>query len=272
MYPSGRRKELVLAGLNRGGIATWTVLPSTPPPSPGSARATTGSSRGSGGRQHRQGREASSWPPAAMPPWRGWAWKPWALVPRRQGSAASHGHHGTGGGRRRGNGNGSGTAAGRTVALRGGGRRRQGHADAPGQVLRARHRRCHRSAGQGGAERHAAPWSRYAQTANEHAVPNVVFTDPELANVGRSVEQAEKDGYNASSVELPINVSGSSLHSEHYEGWAQLVVDEDRKVLLGATVRRPGRGRAPPCRHHCRGGPSAPGPAVACRAVLSHRQ
>jgi pyruvate/2-oxoglutarate dehydrogenase complex dihydrolipoamide dehydrogenase (E3) component len=84
-----------------------------------------------------------------------------------------------------------------------------------------------------------AAWSRCAHTANEHAVPNVVFTDPELANVGRSVEQATKDGYNVSAVDLPINVSGSALHSEHYEGWAQLVIDEDRKVLLGATFAGP---------------------------------
>ncbi|MDR7160874.1 NAD(P)/FAD-dependent oxidoreductase [Arthrobacter sp. BE255] len=84
-----------------------------------------------------------------------------------------------------------------------------------------------------------APWSRYAQTANQHAVPNVVFTDPELASVGRTLDQAAKDGYNATSVELPITVSGSSLHSEHYEGWAQLVVDEDRDVLLGATFAGP---------------------------------
>ncbi|MET4590873.1 NAD(P)/FAD-dependent oxidoreductase [Arthrobacter sp. 754] len=82
-------------------------------------------------------------------------------------------------------------------------------------------------------------WSRYAHTANEHAVPSVVFTDPELATVGRTVAQAAKDGYNASSVELPIQVSGSSLHSENYEGWAQLVVDEDRRVLLGATFAGP---------------------------------
>ncbi|XAS68487.1 NAD(P)/FAD-dependent oxidoreductase [Micrococcaceae bacterium Sec5.7] len=90
-------------------------------------------------------------------------------------------------------------------------------------------------------ELHGAPaaWSRYAHTANEHAVPNLVFTDPELANVGRTVQQAKKDGYNVSSVELPIAVAGSSLHAEHYEGWAQLVVDEDRKVLLGATFAGP---------------------------------
>ena len=83
------------------------------------------------------------------------------------------------------------------------------------------------------------PWSRYAQTADEHAIPNVVFTDPEIANVGRSVAQAEKDGFTVSSVELPIQVAGSSLHAEKYEGWAQLVVDEDRKVLLGATFAGP---------------------------------
>lgn len=82
-------------------------------------------------------------------------------------------------------------------------------------------------------------WSRYAQTANLHAVPSVVFTDPELASVGRTLAKAAEDGYNASSVELPIAVAGSSLHSESYEGWAQMVVDEDRKVLLGATFAGP---------------------------------
>ncbi|HEX9087321.1 MAG TPA: NAD(P)/FAD-dependent oxidoreductase [Arthrobacter sp.] len=85
----------------------------------------------------------------------------------------------------------------------------------------------------------AAPWSPYARTANDRAVPNVVFTDPELANVGRTVQQAEQDGLRATSVELPIQVAGSSLHAERYEGWAQLVVDEDRKVLLGATFAGP---------------------------------
>lgn len=85
----------------------------------------------------------------------------------------------------------------------------------------------------------ARDWSRFAQTANQHAVPGVVFTDPELAAVGRTLETAQKDGYNASSVELPIQVAGSSLHSENYEGWAQLVVDEDRQVLLGATFAGP---------------------------------
>lgn len=84
------------------------------------------------------------------------------------------------------------------------------------------------------------PWSPTAQTANEHAIPSVVFTDPEVAAVGPSLEQAREKGIGAVSVELPINVSGSQLYAPDYKGWAQLVVDEDRRVLVGATFVGPG--------------------------------
>ena len=84
------------------------------------------------------------------------------------------------------------------------------------------------------------PWSPWAQTANQHAVPSVVFTDPEVASVGPSLEQALLQGKNVTGVELPIDVSGSQLHSPDYKGWAQIVVDEDRKVILGATFVGPG--------------------------------
>ncbi|MFJ4027157.1 dihydrolipoyl dehydrogenase family protein [Paenarthrobacter sp. NPDC089989] len=84
------------------------------------------------------------------------------------------------------------------------------------------------------------PWSSLAHTANDHAIPSVVFTDPEVASVGPSLEQALLQGKNVTGVELPINVSGSQLYSSDYKGWAQIVVDEDRKVILGATFVGPG--------------------------------
>ena len=84
-----------------------------------------------------------------------------------------------------------------------------------------------------------APWSRYASTANHTAVPQVVFTDPEVAMVGRTLEQARADGLNVSETSLPIAVAGSSLHSDDYAGWAQMVVDEDRSVLVGVTFAGP---------------------------------
>ncbi|WP_246165557.1 dihydrolipoyl dehydrogenase family protein [Arthrobacter yangruifuii] len=83
-------------------------------------------------------------------------------------------------------------------------------------------------------------WSRFTATADRFAVPQVVFTDPEAAMVGRTVEQAREDGINASETSLDIAVAGSALYADEYRGWAQMVVDEDRRVLVGVTFAGPG--------------------------------
>ncbi|MBG6226275.1 dihydrolipoamide dehydrogenase [Arthrobacter sp. CAN_A2] len=85
----------------------------------------------------------------------------------------------------------------------------------------------------------AEDWSAYAATADRGAVPQVVFTDPEIAMVGRTLDQARKDGVDASETSLEIAVAGSALHSDGYKGWAQMVVDEDRKVVVGVTFAGP---------------------------------
>jgi dihydrolipoamide dehydrogenase len=36
-------------------------------------------------------------------------------------------------------------------------------------------------------------------------------------------------------VELAIDVAGASLHADGYEGWAQIVVDEAKGIIVGAT-------------------------------------
>lgn len=96
-----------------------------------------------------------------------------------------------------------------------------------------------RAAGGLAAGEEPEPWSKYTATADERAVPSVVFTDPEVAMVGLTLEKARERGLDASATELPIAVAGSALHADGYDGWAQLVVDEDRKVLLGATFAGP---------------------------------
>ncbi|MCC9205975.1 dihydrolipoyl dehydrogenase family protein [Arthrobacter sp. zg-Y769] len=106
-------------------------------------------------------------------------------------------------------------------------------ARATGDVIAAR-------AKQEPGSREPAAWSRYTATADHYAVPQVVFTDPELAMVGRTLEQARADGINASETSLEIAVAGSSLYADDYRGWAQMVVDEDRRVLVGVTFAGPG--------------------------------
>ncbi len=90
-----------------------------------------------------------------------------------------------------------------------------------------------RAAGKLGDEVKA--WSPYAATADEFAVPQVVFTDPEIVMIGRDEAQARDAGLNVRTVELDLDVAGASLHADGYTGWAQIVVDEDKGTIVGVT-------------------------------------
>ena len=79
------------------------------------------------------------------------------------------------------------------------------------------------------------PWSQFTATADHAAVPQVVFTDPEVAAVGLTAAQAAAAGIDTRVVDLDIAVAGSSLHADGYRGKARMVVDEQRRVLVGVT-------------------------------------
>ncbi|MCU1432964.1 MAG: pyruvate/2-oxoglutarate dehydrogenase complex, dihydrolipoamide dehydrogenase component [Actinotalea sp.] len=82
----------------------------------------------------------------------------------------------------------------------------------------------------------AEPWSRFRATADDGAVPQVVFTRPEVATVGRTVAQARESGFEVRAVQVPFSsVAGASLAADGYEGTASLVVDTEREVVVGAT-------------------------------------
>ncbi|MFF4756487.1 dihydrolipoyl dehydrogenase family protein [Streptomyces sp. NPDC002514] len=86
-----------------------------------------------------------------------------------------------------------------------------------------------------------APWGDHATTADQHAVPQVFFTDPEAGAVGLTAEQAERAGHRVKTVDLDFSAAqGASLYADGYQGHARLVVDADREVLLGVTFVGPG--------------------------------
>ncbi|GAA1569419.1 NAD(P)/FAD-dependent oxidoreductase [Dactylosporangium maewongense] len=73
-------------------------------------------------------------------------------------------------------------------------------------------------------------------TADDRGAPQVVFTEPQVCMVGRTESQARADGFNVRTVEYDIGeVAGAIVRGIGYTGRAKLVVDEDRRVLLGAT-------------------------------------
>ena len=88
-----------------------------------------------------------------------------------------------------------------------------------------------------------APWSRYAATADNAAVPQVIFTEPEVAAVGLTEQQAQARGMTVRAVDYEIGrVAGAALHADDYEGHARMIVDTDRNVIVGMTLVGPSTG------------------------------
>jgi dihydrolipoamide dehydrogenase len=82
--------------------------------------------------------------------------------------------------------------------------------------------------------------SRYRATSDHDAVPQVTFTDPQVASVGLTEAEARAAGHAVRCVEYEIgNVSGARLLRDGYEGRAKLVVDLVTETLLGATFVGP---------------------------------
>lgn len=81
-----------------------------------------------------------------------------------------------------------------------------------------------------------ARWGSHAATADHEAVPQVIFSDPEVAAVGLTAAAAEKAGYDIRVVDYNLGwVSGASVLADDYTGRARMVVDEKRHVVLGVT-------------------------------------
>lgn len=83
-------------------------------------------------------------------------------------------------------------------------------------------------------------WGAHVATADHEAVPQVIFSEPEVASVGLTAAAAEKAGYDIRVVDYNLGwVSGASLHADDYQGRARMVVDQKRRVVLGVTFVGP---------------------------------
>lgn len=88
-----------------------------------------------------------------------------------------------------------------------------------------------------------APWGRHVATADHAAVPQVTFTDPEVASVGFTAADAEKAGLRVRVVDYDLSwLAGATVQADDYAGTARAVIDDDRRVLVGMTLVGPGVG------------------------------
>ncbi len=85
-----------------------------------------------------------------------------------------------------------------------------------------------------------APWGAHVATADHESVPQVTFTEPEGASVGLTAQGARASGYDVRVVDYEIGrVAGAGVRVDGYAGTARMVVDEQRKVILGMTFVGP---------------------------------
>jgi pyruvate/2-oxoglutarate dehydrogenase complex dihydrolipoamide dehydrogenase (E3) component len=82
--------------------------------------------------------------------------------------------------------------------------------------------------------------ARVAHPAQGPLAPRVVFTDPQVAAVGHTLESAQKHGIAAVAVDHATGGSaGSSFYARGAAGTTRFVFDVDRDVLVGATFVGP---------------------------------
>jgi dihydrolipoamide dehydrogenase len=81
---------------------------------------------------------------------------------------------------------------------------------------------------------------RFAATSDHGRVPQVTFTDPQVASVGLTEAEAKESGAAVRCLDYDLAaLAGTSLLRDDYKGHAKLVVDTVSETLLGATFVGP---------------------------------
>ncbi|MBI5046824.1 NAD(P)/FAD-dependent oxidoreductase, partial [Candidatus Micrarchaeota archaeon] len=73
------------------------------------------------------------------------------------------------------------------------------------------------------------------------ALPMVIFSDPEIATVGLTEEQAKEKGYRVKIGKMPFSASGKAKTMNQKDGFVKIVADESGTVL-GVHIVGPGAG------------------------------
>lgn len=67
-------------------------------------------------------------------------------------------------------------------------------------------------------------------------VPSCVYTDPEIASVGLTADEAKEKGIAAASVKYPMSANGKSLLSNQERGFIKVLYQAETHVVLGAQL------------------------------------
>ncbi|SFF95234.1 dihydrolipoamide dehydrogenase [Halobacillus alkaliphilus] len=70
-------------------------------------------------------------------------------------------------------------------------------------------------------------------------IPAVVFSDPELASVGYTEEEAKEAGYDVKASKFPFGANGRALSLNDSDGFLKLITRQDDNLVIGAQIAGP---------------------------------
>jgi len=78
------------------------------------------------------------------------------------------------------------------------------------------------------------------KTINDaRAIPNVVFTEPEIASAGLGEEEAKAEGYEVSLGKFPFSASGRAMSINETAGFVKVITDAKDDRILGVHIVGP---------------------------------
>ena len=75
-----------------------------------------------------------------------------------------------------------------------------------------------------------------------HAIPNVVYTDPEIAWCGLTEEEAKQQGRSVEVARFPWSASGRAMTQDANDGLTKLLIDPQTDRILGVGIAGSGAG------------------------------
>jgi len=78
-----------------------------------------------------------------------------------------------------------------------------------------------------------------ASVYEPQALPSTIFSEPEVASVGLTEEEAKKQGFDAVSARFPFAALGRALAAMETEGFVKMVIDKGSKQVLGVQIVGP---------------------------------
>jgi len=79
-----------------------------------------------------------------------------------------------------------------------------------------------------------------ADVADRRAVPRVTFTDPQVCGVGPTEQEAREEGMDIRAVKTGTgDMAGAYVQGNDIKGTSQILVDERRRTVVGATFTGP---------------------------------